>query len=218
MIAIADLGIGNLSSVQSGFRRAESETVVFSRGDAWETLRAQADITGLVLPGVGAFGDTMFQLRQSGLLPVVRGAVREGLSVLGICVGMQMLFAMSEEHGTHVGLGFLPGRVVRFSSEMKVPHMGWNSLSTVLQHPLTAGITRGEYVYFVHSYFAEVTAADDGCVVAAATYGETLVPAIVAKGNVFGTQFHPEKSGDVGERVLRNFVGICTKKGAEMRV
>ncbi len=208
MIAIIDLGMGNLSSVRSGFARAGAETVVVSRGEDFQRMIAEnPEWTGLVLPGVGAFGDAMFQLRASGLLTQVRTVVREGRPLLGICLGMQLLFSMSEEHGSHIGLGVFPGKVVRFANHLKVPHMGWNTLTRVANHPLLAGVQNGDYVYFVHSYHAVLN--DMNHLLAGADYGGTLVPAVVAKGNVFGTQFHPEKSGDVGEQILRNFVQIC---------
>ncbi|MCL6516963.1 imidazole glycerol phosphate synthase subunit HisH [Alicyclobacillus sp.] len=208
MIAVLDLGIGNLSSVQSGFLRAGEASAVIHRKEAWDELvAAHDDVTGVVLPGVGAFGDAMFQLRASGLLNVVRTAVREGRPLLGICLGMQLLFSLSEEHGSHVGLGVFPGKVVRFPNDVKVPHMGWNDLTVVKPHPLLEGVRKGDFVYFVHSYHAVVQ--DEANLLAAAQYGRTLVPAVVGKGNVYGTQFHPEKSGPVGERILRNFVGIC---------
>lgn len=210
MIALLDLGVGNLLSVQSGFRRVGADTVVVSREEDWATLFAErSDITGVVLPGVGAFGDAMFQLRASGLLNVVRQVVRSGRPLLGICLGMQLLFSMSEEHGSHVGLGFLPGRIVRFTGGAKVPHMGWNSLSSVGGHPLLAGVKAGDYVYFVHSYYAVLQ--DHDSLLAAADYAGVTVPAVVAKQNVYGTQFHPEKSGTVGEQILHNFVGICER-------
>lgn len=210
MIALLDLGVGNLLSVQSGFRRVGGDTVVVSREQDWAQLLAErSDITGVVLPGVGAFGDAMFQLRANGLLNVVRQVVRSGRPILGICLGMQLLFSMSEEHGSHVGFGFLPGRIVRFTGGVKVPHMGWNSLSSVGEHPLLAGVHVGDYVYFVHSYYAVLQ--DQSSLLAAADYAGVTVPAVVVKQNVYGTQFHPEKSGAVGEQILRNFVGICER-------
>ncbi|MCL6593386.1 MAG: imidazole glycerol phosphate synthase subunit HisH [Alicyclobacillus sp.] len=207
MIVVLDPGIGNLSSVRSGFARAGEETVVVARGEQWTALAGRGDVCGVVLPGVGAFGDAMFQLRASGLLPVVREVVREGRPLLGICLGMQLLFGVSEEHGMHVGLGVIPGKVVRFGHGVKVPHMGWNDLTVVRPHPLTEGVRPGDYVYFVHSYYAVMQAEEH--LLAAATYGRYTVPAVVAKGAVCGTQFHPEKSGPVGERILRNFIAMC---------
>ncbi|QSO54464.1 imidazole glycerol phosphate synthase subunit HisH [Alicyclobacillus curvatus] len=209
MIVLLDLGIGNLSSVQSGFARAGGETVIVSSGASFDELVATGrSISGLVLPGVGAFGDAMFQLRASGLLRVVRQMARDGIPVLGICLGMQLLLSISEEHGSHVGLGIIPGRVTRFPNTVKVPHMGWNNLVQVVQHPLLVGVKPGDYVYFVHSYRAELQ--DDKSLLAAADYNGITVPAVIGKDNIFGTQFHPEKSGRVGEVILRNFVQICT--------
>lgn len=208
MIAVLDLGIGNLSSVRSGFARAGEDTVVVARGTDFEALKAERDdLTGVILPGVGAFGDAMFQLRVSGLLNAVRNVVREGRPLLGICLGMQLLFSVSEEHGSHVGLGVFPGRVVRFGDKVKVPHMGWNELTQVADHPLLNGVHKGNYVYFVHSYYAVLQ--EPRHLLAGADYGGTLVPAVVGKGNVYGAQFHPEKSGEVGEQILRNFVQTC---------
>lgn len=212
MIAVLDPGIGNLSSVRSGFLRAGADTVVIDSADAWRAVVESGNaqrLTGVVMPGVGAFGDAMFQLRQSGLIPVVRQIAREGRPILGICLGMQLLFGHSYEHGRHVGLGLLPGDVVRFKGDgVKVPHMGWNSLDVVkTEHPLLRDIDLGEYVYFVHSYYAVVETDDD--LLAAATYGDVTVPAVVGRANVFGTQFHPEKSGPSGEQILRNFVSLC---------
>lgn len=207
MIAVLDLGVGNLSSVRSGLQRAGSASVVVAKGEQWDALVASQAVSGVVLPGVGAFGDAMFQLRVSGLLGVVRNVVREERPLLGICLGMQLLFSVSEEHGSHVGLGVLPGKVMRFTNQVKVPHMGWNSLSGVTHHPLLEGVSKGDYVYFVHSYYAVLQ--ENEHLLAAAEYGSTLVPAVVAKGLVYGTQFHPEKSGDVGGVLLRNFVTLC---------
>jgi len=214
VIAILDLGIGNLSSVQSGLYRVGMDSVVVGRAADWDNLRqggtdgADAScISGVLLPGVGAFGDAMFQLRASGLLNVVRTVAREGRPLLGICLGMQLLFGMSDEHGSHMGLGFFPGRVVRFAGPAKVPHMGWNTLSTVKSHPLLSGVQKDDYVYFVHSYYAVLQDATD--LIAATDYAGVQVPAVVARKNVYGAQFHPEKSGPVGEQILRNFATIC---------
>lgn len=208
MIVLLDLGIGNLLSVQSAFSRIGARTLVVGSNEEWERLQTEATpVTGIVLPGVGAFGDAMFQLRATGLLNVVRQTVRSDLPLLGICLGMQLLFSVSEEYGSHVGLGFLPGKIVRFTGNAKVPHMGWNSFSQVVHHPLLQGVHKGDFVYFVHSYYAQLQ--DSNNLLAAADYADWQVPAVVAKDNVFGTQFHPEKSGSVGELILRNYVNIC---------
>ncbi|RIV26670.1 imidazole glycerol phosphate synthase subunit HisH [Alicyclobacillaceae bacterium I2511] len=208
MIALLDLGIGNLSSVKSALARAGEDAIVVTDGVAWSRLMMENPaVAGMILPGVGAFGDAMIQLKTSGLLGVVRGAVAENRPLLGICLGMQMLFAYSEEHGNHLGLGMLPGKVVRFTNQQKVPHMGWNDLTLVHPHPLLEGVYKGDFVYFVHSYYVQL-AAESPLLMAAAQYGDTLVPAVVAQNRVYGTQFHPEKSGEVGAKILRNFVSI----------
>jgi glutamine amidotransferase len=198
MIAIADYGIGNLGSVTKAFRRAGAEVELV--GDAPRLSRADA----LVLPGDGAFAATMAEIEARGLVPVLREAVAAGKPLLGICIGMQILFEESEEHGRHPGLGFLPGRVVRFDGELPVPHMGWNRLRARRPHPVLGGVPDGAHVYFVHSYWCD--AADD-VVVATSDYGRDF-PAVVARGSVLGLQFHPEKSQDVGQRMVEAFVEI----------
>ncbi|WP_067618797.1 imidazole glycerol phosphate synthase subunit HisH [Alicyclobacillus acidiphilus] len=211
MIAILDPGIGNLHSVQHGLARAGADTVVIGDATAWERAARQGiRVDGVILPGVGAFGDAMFQLRHTGFIPIVRDTAEKGVPLLGICLGMQLLFDYSTEHGRHDGLGLLPGSVVRFGQGVKVPHMGWNNLDHVASnHPLLTGVSVGDYVYFVHSYVVQAERPED--VLASATYGDTVVPAVVGRGSVMGTQFHPEKSGDVGETILRNFVRLCTQ-------
>ncbi len=196
MIAIADYGIGNLGSVTKGFRHAGAEVCL--TGDPELLRRAEA----LVLPGDGAFAATMEEVERRGLVPVLREAVAAGKPVLGICIGMQLLFEESDEHGLHRGLGFLPGRVRRFEGALPVPHMGWNSLRSERPHPLMDGIAEGAYVYFVHSYFCDAPA---DVVVAWSDYGREF-PAIVGRGSVLGVQFHPEKSQEVGLRMVASFV------------
>lgn len=196
MIAIADYGIGNLGSVTKAFRHAGAEVVL--TGDP-DVLRA-AD--ALVLPGDGAFGATMEEVTRRGLVPVFRATVAAGKPLLGICIGMQLLFEESEEHGRHEGLSFLPGRVRRFDDGLPVPHMGWNRLHARRPHPLLDGLADGSYVYFVHSYFCE---APDDVVIASSDYGRDF-PAVVGRDNVLGVQFHPEKSQAVGLRMVANFV------------
>jgi len=198
MIAIADYGIGNLGSVTKGFRRAGADALL--TGDP-ETLR-RAD--ALVLPGDGAFAATMAEVERRGLVAVLREAVERGKPLLGICIGMQLLFEESEEHGRHAGLGLLPGRVRRFTGELPVPHMGWNRLRARRAHPILDGVPDGAHVYFVHSYYCD---APDDVVIATSDYGHEFA-AIVGKGSVLGVQFHPEKSQEVGLRMVASFVRL----------
>jgi glutamine amidotransferase len=207
MIAIIDYGMGNLRSVQKGFERVGATATVTR--DAQEIGRAD----GVVLPGVGAFGACMDNLREYGLVDVVRRAVEGGTPFLGICLGMQLLFEESEEFGPVQGLGLLPGRVVRFAQrddpDFRIPHMGWNQIRARQDVPVLRGIDDGSAVYFVHSYYVE---PKDPAVIATTTdYGGEFVSA-VARDNVFACQFHPEKSQRVGLTMLRNFaatVGSC---------
>jgi glutamine amidotransferase len=204
MIAIADYGIGNLGSVTKGFRYAGAEVELTSDLDVLR--RADA----LVLPGDGAFAATMREVERRGMVPLLREAAASGKPLLGICIGMQLLFEESEEHGIHPGLGLLPGRVVRFDSGLPVPHMGWNVLRARRPHPILDGIADGSYVYFVHSYFCDA-AAD--VVVASSDYGREF-PAIVGRGSVLGVQFHPEKSQQVGLRMVAGFVRMVERRAA----
>jgi glutamine amidotransferase len=200
-LAIVDYGMGNLRSVQKAFERV---------GRAAEVTRDPdriASAPGVVLPGVGAFGACMTNLRGLGLDPPVVHAIRSGVPFLGICLGMQLLFEESEEFGPVAGLGVLPGRVVRFPSEpgRKVPHMGWNSLRIVRPSAALSGIGDGAYVYFVHSYYP--APADPALIATTTPYGEEFASS-VARDNVFACQFHPEKSQRVGLRLLENFVHL----------
>jgi glutamine amidotransferase len=205
VIFIFDLGIGNLSSVQFGFERCGESSVLIASGADWsEQLAVRGLPQAVILPGVGAFGDAMFQLKARGLLVPLRKAARLGVPLLGICLGMQLLFATSEESTGSVGLHLLDGDIRRLPSGFKVPHMGWNSLERMRPHPLVEGVDEGEYVYFVHSFYAEVP--NPKAVVSVTPYAGVEVPAIVADGNLCGTQFHPEKSGPVGHQILQNFV------------
>ncbi|PYQ18445.1 MAG: imidazole glycerol phosphate synthase subunit HisH [Acidobacteria bacterium] len=196
MIAIADYGIGNLGSVTKAFRHAGAEVVLTGDPDVLRSADA------LVLPGDGAFGATMEEVTRRGLVPVLRETVAAGKALLGICIGMQLLFEESEEHGRHEGLGFLRGRVRRFDDGLSVPHMGWNRLRARRPHPLLDGLADGAYVYFVHSYFCD---APDEVVIATSDYGRDF-PAVVGRDNVLGVQFHPEKSQAVGLRMVASFV------------
>lgn len=211
MIAIVDYGLGNLGSITKVLRLCGAETLL--SGEA-RVLRA-AD--ALVLPGDGAFGATMDEIRSRGLAPLLLEAASAGVPLLGICVGMQVLFDESEEHGRHVGLGLLPGRVRRLfdegeHAELTLPHMGWNRLRQRRPHALFEGVADGAHVYFVHSYRCE--AADD-CVLATTEHGREF-PAVVGRGSVWGLQFHPEKSQGVGLRLIENFVRLV-EAGARRR-
>ncbi|WP_310551348.1 imidazole glycerol phosphate synthase subunit HisH [Paenibacillus glufosinatiresistens] len=201
-VAIVDYGIGNLHSVAKAIERLGQEALV--TGDAAEILAADR----VILPGVGAFGDAMAHLRDTGLDQAVLEVAAEGRQpLLGICLGMQLLFTRGEEYGAHEGLGLLPGRVVRFEPRegYKVPHMGWNRLRFLQpEHPLLAGLDEG-HVYFVHSYHALVE--EPGDVLAVSDYGHP-VTAVVGRGSVMGMQFHPEKSGEPGRRLLENFMKL----------
>ena len=202
MIAIVDYGIGNLGSVTKGFEAAGAETVL--TGDPARLRRAEA----LVLPGDGAFGATMDEIRKRDLVPVLLDAAAAGTPLLGICIGMQVLFEESEEHGRHEGLGLLPGRVRHLGGDLPVPHMGWNRLKRRRAHPLLDGLEDGAYVYFVHSYFCD---AKDRVVIATTDYGRDF-PAVVGRDNVLGVQFHPEKSQAVGLRMVSSFVRLVASR------
>jgi imidazole glycerol-phosphate synthase subunit HisH len=206
VIAVVDYGLGNLGSVTKAFRACGAEIVL---SDDPGTLRA-AD--ALVLPGDGAFGATMEEIRRRGLEPLLRERAAAGLPLLGICIGMQVLFDESEEHGRHPGLGLLRGRVRSLfdegqHAELSVPHMGWNRLRQQQTHALFSGVAEGAHVYFVHSYRCEAQAED---LLASSDYGVD-VAAVVARDNVFGMQFHPEKSQAVGLRLIANFVRLVTE-------
>ena len=196
MIGIIDYGVGNLFSLKSSFEAIGQE--VFVSGEAVQLSKADR----LILPGVGAFGDAAEKLRQSGLDAFVRQAAAKGTPLMGICLGMQLLFEESLEYGCHKGLGLLKGRVVPMQPEgLKIPHIGLNSLHKTVDSPLLGGVKEGDFVYFVHSFHAQ------GCedsLVAVTEYGMT-VTAAVQKGNVMGCQFHPEKSGQVGLAILKAF-------------
>jgi len=200
MIAIIDYGVGNLFSLKSSFAFLGKEVTVTSD----HSVLAQAD--RLILPGVGAFEDAARKLRESGLDRVVLEEVAKGKPLLGICLGMQMLFEKSYEYGEHKGLGLIKGSVkpIRpvIGEDLKVPHIGWNALSFGKEKsPLFRYIDEGDFVYFVHSFYG---ADCDESLIATTEYGATLTAA-VASGNVYGTQFHPEKSGQVGLAILRAF-------------
>ncbi|MCD7814357.1 MAG: imidazole glycerol phosphate synthase subunit HisH [Lachnospiraceae bacterium] len=201
MIAIIDYDAGNLKSVEKALNSLGEETLITR--DREEILRADK----VVLPGVGAFGDAMDQLRQFGLVDVIREVADGGTPFLGICLGLQLLFESSEESPGVEGLGICKGRILRIPDQegLKIPHMGWNSLH--FDHPgrLFAGIPEEAYVYFVHSYY--LNAADPEIVTASTQYS-VKIHASVEQGNVFACQFHPEKSSQVGLAILQNFISL----------
>lgn len=202
MIAIIDYGVGNLFSLEASFKKIGAETVVTSDPDI---IRAADRV---VLPGVGAFGDASKKLRDSGLDAVVREVAESGKALLGICLGMQLLFEESFEFGSHKGLSLLKGSIVPMKdvvpSDYKIPQIGWNKLEFKRECKLFKYINDGDYVYFVHSYYA--VNCDDS-LIANTEYG-AYITAAVCKDNVYGCQFHPEKSGDVGLNILRGFIEI----------
>ncbi len=200
MLAIIDYGMGNLRSVYMAFRRLGVEAEVTS--DPGVLAQAQA----VVLPGVGAFGDAMGNLRSLGLVEPIREIIADDTPLIGICLGLQLLFESSVEMGTHRGLGVLPGRVRRFPNSLTVPHMGWNQIHQARPIPLWRGLPDHAYAYFVHSYYVE---PDDASVIAATTDYGIDYASVVARGNLYGIQFHPEKSQTVGERILRNWLIEC---------
>lgn len=203
MIVIIDYGSGNLRSAAKALERAAGARQVKIVSSA----SALTDASHILLPGVGAFGDCMRGLNAlPGMIAALEKEVLQHKKpLLGICVGMQMLFEKGHEHGMHKGLGWLKGEVVSLSSGFKVPHMGWNELQIKKEHPLLAGVKNGDHAYFVHSYHAGCADASD--VLATAQYGQTIA-AVVGQGNIMGTQFHPEKSQETGLRLLKNFVNI----------
>ena len=198
-VAIIDYGVGNLRSVEKAFAANGHEAIV--TGDENELRNASK----LVLPGVGAFAACMNAFRECGLVDVVLERVASGVPLLGVCVGMQMLFEESDEFGKSRGLGLMRGCVCRFGEELVVPHVGWNSIQQRREHALFAGIADESFFYFVHSYYCEPA---DSAVVAGETEYGVRYASVVAQGNIFGVQFHPEKSQTAGLRLLSNFARI----------
>ncbi|MBN1761672.1 MAG: imidazole glycerol phosphate synthase subunit HisH [Methanomicrobia archaeon] len=199
MIAIIDYGIGNLFSIYNGLKRVDDHSKLVPT-DAIAELK-EAD--GIVVPGVGAFDDCVRNFRPFSATLIER--VESGVPILGICVGMQLLFNESEE-GSETGLGLIPGNVVRLPEDVRVPHMGWNNLQLKRHSELLAGITGDDYFYFVHSYYCVPQDAER--IVASVEYGGQLA-AVVQRENLYGVQFHPEKSSKRGLHILSNFVRIC---------
>ncbi len=201
MIAIIDYDAGNIRSVEKALLLLGQDVKITS--DAREILEADK----VILPGVGAFGDAMSKLHTRGLTDVIRQTVENGTPFLGICLGLQLLFERSDEAPGVEGLGILPGEILRIPPQenLKIPHMGWNSLHLENNGRLFKGVTEQAYVYFVHSYYLK--AKEEEIVKASTEYG-VHIHASVEKGNVFACQFHPEKSSDVGLQILRNFVEL----------
>ncbi len=206
-IAIIDYGMGNLKSVQKAFKALGFNAEVTS--DPEEIIKAGK----VILPGVGAFRDAIAELNSTGLGEATKEVVKKGTPILGICLGMQLMFDKSYEYGEHQGLGILQGEIVPMTKEdmresdgqiLKIPHMGWNHLEISKNEPIYKGIKDGSSVYFVHSYYLETS---QDIVSAYTTYGKTIAVS-AQKDNVFATQFHPEKSGEVGLQILRNFGGL----------
>jgi glutamine amidotransferase len=215
MIAIIDYGMGNLRSVSKGFE-AVGATVKVTHD-----LHIITTASALVLPGVGAFARGMENLTKLNVIPVLCDAVKANKPFLGICLGMQLLFSESEEHGIHKGLDFIPGKVKKFTSSLKIPHMGWNQIEFKIKdagvrsknktYKIFEGIPEKSYFYFVHSYY--VVPDDPNIVTGTTEYGIEFSSAI-AKDNVWAVQFHPEKSADLGLKILKNFLKIAQESGA----
>lgn len=196
-IVIIDYGAGNLRSVSRAVAHAGHEPLVTS------DPRAVADADAVILPGVGAAADTMRNLREAAMVEPVRAFIASGRPFFGVCMGQQALLSMSEEGGEHECLGIIEGRVKKLPGGQKVPHMGWNSVRQTAEHPIFAGISDESYFYFVHSYYPEPT--DAAVVIGETEYGVTFA-SVLARGNIVATQFHPEKSGEMGLRMYANFL------------
>lgn len=198
MIAVIDYGMGNLRSVQKALEFVGQEAVVT------DDFKVMEKADKLLLPGVGAFGDAINTIRQRGIDKVIYDGVKKDKPFLGICLGMQMIFDKSYEYGEYEGLGLIPGEIRLLPDNVKKPHIGWNNLNIKMRSPLFENVGESPYVYFVHSYYLET----DAPVVSATTdYGKEIQVA-VQKNNIFALQFHPEKSGDAGLEILKNFGGL----------
>jgi len=200
VIAIVDYGVGNLRSVANAITKLGYQPRITSRQN--EVLNAQA----VILPGVGAAADTMESLNRLGLVGPIGQLITDNRPFFGVCIGLQVLFSDTEEGGGHECLGIIPGRVRRLPSELKVPHMGWNQVKQRLAHPIFAGIPDEANFYFVHSYYAEP--ADKSLVAGETEYGIPIC-SVIAQGNLVATQFHPEKSGELGLRMYDNFIKLA---------
>lgn len=204
-VAVIDYGAGNLTSVSKALELTGARVTVTSTAGEIESADA------VVLPGVGAFGDAARRLRERGIIPVMARAVNEGKKpFLGICLGFQLIFTESEEEGHHLGFNWMRGRVRRFRQNLKVPHVGWNRVEFSNPNPLLAGVPDGSFFYFVHSYY--VDPENQGYISTRTDYGGRFV-SMVRRENIFAMQFHPEKSGDIGQVVLRNFFQYISEGG-----
>ena len=200
MITVVDYGVGNLHSVAKALEKVVAETRVTSD---WKDVEKS---DGVVLPGVGAFKDSMDAMHRSDLAQAIKAYIASGKPFLGVCVGLQMLFAESEEFGISKGLGVFPGRVIKFAYGQKVPHMGWNQIKIAKPgNPLLKGLSDGDYLYFVHSYY--VAPSNPAIIAAQTNYGIDFT-CMVWEKNVFGTQFHPEKSQVAGLKIYENFKNL----------
>ncbi len=198
-LIIVDYGVGNFRSVQKAFAAVGVTAPITD--DPADIDAADA----VILPGVGAYGDAIHNLRQRNLERPILEAAQSGKPFFGICVGMQLLFEQSDEMGIHTGLGLLPGHVTRFKEELTVPHMGWNQIEPAGEHPLLVGVNFGDFAYFAHSYYC--VPQNPAHIIARTDYHGQFISA-VAKDNIFGIQFHPEKSQQVGLRILKNFAEL----------
>ncbi len=198
MIVIIDYGVGNLFSLKSSLKAINEDAIISGEKEIIE----KAD--KIILPGVGAFGDAVNKLKESGLFEVVKERAKAGVPLLGICLGMQLLFEKSYEFGEHAGLGLIKGEILPLKEDikgdLKIPQMGWNALEIIKKDAILKDVSEGDYVYFVHSFYARVSEDTSSKV----EYG-TYVTASVSNGNVYGCQFHPEKSGEVGLKILKAF-------------
>ena len=197
MHVIIDYNVGNLASVKQGFLRAGIKTTISQD----EVVIRNA--SSLILPGVGAFKESLDALKQSGLIPAILDHINSNKPLIGICLGMQLLYEFSEEYGRHQGLGIFKGTIKKITGDVKIPHMGWNTLEIINDDPIVSNLKDASDVYFVHSYYAD---SRDG-IIATTNYG-VMIPAIIKKGNVYATQFHPEKSGDIGIEILKGYKKI----------
>jgi len=198
-LIIVDYGVGNFRNVQKAFQVVGAEVIISDQASDIQ------DGDAIILPGVGAFGDAIDNVRQRALETPMLDAARSGKPFFGICVGMQLLFEKSNEMGNHIGLGLLSGCVTRFKSDLTVPHMGWNQIELLYDHPLLNEIKDGDFAYFAHSY--NCVPQHKTHILAQTDYGGYFV-SVVAKDNIYGIQFHPEKSQRVGLQILKNFANL----------